>query len=76
MKEALLPTESVSRLRLRILTQKRAAAIRDYLVRSVGLKPERGFVMDVTVEQGEGPLVRSERGLRAWPAFLIPLRNL
>jgi len=65
MKEELIQTESVSRVRLRVLAQERAAAIRDYLIRLEGLKPERIFITDVELEKGEGPLVRSELGLRA-----------
>lgn len=64
MKRALLEPDAVTGTRLRVLAQARTAAIRDYLVRSEGLRPERIFLSDVRVEPGEGPLVRSELGLR------------
>ena len=65
MKQALLEPKSVTRTRLRLLAQERTTAIRDYLVRSEAIKPERIFVTDVQVEKGSGSLVRSELGLRA-----------
>jgi hypothetical protein len=64
MKRALREPGAVTRTRLRVLAQERTAAIRDYLVRSEGLKPERIFIGEVRVERGEGPRVRSELEVR------------
>lgn len=65
MKRALLDPAAISGTRLRVLALARTSAIRDYLVHAEGLAPDRMFPTDVQLRKGEGPLVRSELGLRA-----------
>jgi hypothetical protein len=65
MKAVLLRPEAIGQANLRILARERAEAIRNYLVQSEGLAPDRIFATDVQVEKGSGPLVRSKLGLKA-----------